>query len=205
MRLGVVGGTFDPVHNAHLVAAEEARFQFDLERVVFIPSARPPHRAGAPHATAEDRYRMIELAIEGNPHMEVSRIEVERDGLSYTIDTLRELHLMYGADTELYFIAGADEVLDIRSWKDPESVLAECFLVAASRPGFSLDHLAEAIPERISTGESSTGRVLPMEMPALDISATDIRARAAVGRPFRYLVPEAVWLYIVEKRLYVER
>ena len=202
MRLGVMGGTFDPIHIGHLVTAEEARFQFGLEKVVFIPSAHPPHKTDNLQSPAEDRIRMVELAIGGNPVMAVSDMEIVRPGLSYTIDTLRELHRIHGAEAEIYFITGADAILEILTWKDPEELLMEGRFIAATRPGYPLHKLEEALPEFNSAGEEATKRVYAMEIPALAISSTDIRQRAAEGRPFRYLVSGAVWAYIKERDLY---
>jgi nicotinate-nucleotide adenylyltransferase len=200
-----MGGTFDPIHNGHLVTSEEARFQFGLEKVIFIPSARPPHKREVRHSPFEHRYRMVELAIEGNSCLSVSMLEREREGLSYTIDTLRELHRIIGEDTELFFITGADAILEILTWKDPGEILALSQLIAATRPGYNLERLNEALPKYNSHGEPVMGNVHAMEIPALSISSTDIRERVREGRPLRYLVPEPVWAYIVEKGLYLER
>lgn len=202
MRLGVMGGTFDPIHIGHLVTAEEARFQFMLDEVVFVPSSRPPHKTDTPQSGVEHRLQMARLAIEGNAFISVSDIEARREGLSYTIDTLRELHRLRGASAELFFITGADAILEILTWKDPEELLAESNFIAATRPGYPLERLKEALPAKNSAGELSIARVFTMEIPALAISSTDIRERAATGRPFRYLVPEAVWRYITGNRLY---
>ena len=204
MKIGVMGGTFDPIHNGHLVTSEEARFQFGLEKVIFIPSARPPHKREIRHSPFEDRYRMAELAVEGNACLSVSMLEMEREGLSYTIDTLRELRRIHGEDNELFFITGADAVLEILTWKDPGEILALSQLIAATRPGYKLEKLNEALPEYNSHGEPAMGKVHAMEIPALSISSTDIRKRVREGRPFRYLVPEPVWVYIGRKSLYKE-
>jgi nicotinate-nucleotide adenylyltransferase len=204
LRIGVMGGTFDPIHIGHLVTAEEARCQFELDKVIFIPSARPPHKTESRHSPAEDRLRMVELAIQGNPFLEVSDMELGREGLSYTVDTLRELHGVYGRGAALYFITGADAILEILTWRDPEQLLAEARFIAATRPGFPLERLKDALPERTSEGEDPLQSVYSMEIPALAISSTDIRARAAEGRPFRYLVRDVVWEYIKEKGLYLK-
>lgn len=203
MRLGVMGGTFDPIHNGHLVTAEEARCQFELDGVAFIPSARPPHKVGVRSSSARDRLRMVELAVRGNSFLSVSTVEIEREGLSYTVDTLRELRGIYGHDAVIFFITGADAILEILTWKDPEEMLSECTFVAATRPGYPLNRLREALPERNSRGEPSMSRVLVMEVPALAISSTDIRQRVTGGRPFRYMVPEPVWEYVQEQGLYL--
>ena len=205
MKIGVMGGTFDPIHNGHLVTSEEARHQFGLDKVIFVPSARPPHKRDARQSPFVHRHRMVELAVEGNSHLAVSSIEMERSGPSYTVDTLRDLRLVYGHEVELFFITGADAVLEILTWKDPGEVLAESELIAATRPGYPLERLQEALPEYNSHGEPAVGKVHAMEIPALSISSTDIRERVREGRPFRYLVPERVWAYIVEKGLYLER
>lgn len=203
MRLGVMGGTFDPIHIGHLVTAEEARCKFALEKVVFVPTARPPHKTDTPHSPPADRLEMIRLAIDGNPFLEVSDMEIERGGLSYTVDTLRGLHRLYGHSVDLYFITGADAILEILTWKDPEELLAEARFIAATRPGYPLEKLREAMPEQNSQGEDALSSVYNLEVPALAISSTDIRARAASGRPYRYLVRDAVWAYIEEHGLYV--
>ena len=197
-----MGGTFDPIHIGHLVTAEEARFQYELDEVMFVPSARPPHKTGSRQSPAEDRLRMVELAVEGNPFLSVSDIEAGREGLSYTIDTLREVHRIRGTETELYFITGADAILEILTWKDPEELLSESKFIAATRPGYPLERLEDALPQLNSAGEKALRRVFAMEIPALAISSTDIRERAAAGRPYRYLVSHAVWTYIREKGLY---
>jgi len=200
-----MGGTFDPVHNGHLVAAEEAWFQFALEKVVFIPSARPPHKKEIRSAPFEDRYRMVELAIDGNPRLSVSDMEIGREGLSYTIDTLRELHRMHGKEAELFLIIGADEILDFKTWKEPAEVITESRIIAAARPGYPLERLSDSLPEYASNGEPALERVKAMRIPALEVSSTDIRARVAGGFSLRYLVPEPVRAYILEKGLYLER
>jgi nicotinate-nucleotide adenylyltransferase len=202
LRLGVMGGTFDPIHIGHLVTAEEARFQFGLDKVVFIPSAHPPHKTGEMQSPARERLRMVELAVEGNPALAVSDLEILRPGLSYTIDTLDELHRIHGAETVIYFITGADAILEILTWKDPEELLMQGRFIAATRPGYPLHKLAEVLPEFNSAGEEAMKRVYAMEIPALAISSTDIRQRVAQGRPFRYLVTGAVWKYIMERGLY---
>jgi nicotinate-nucleotide adenylyltransferase len=205
LKIGVMGGTFDPIHIGHLVIAEEARAQFELETVVFVPSARPPHKVTMPHAPALDRLRMAELAVEGNRALNVSELEVKREGISYTIDTLRDLHGVYGSGAELFFITGADAILEMLTWKDPEKLLAESKFIAATRPGYALEEIAGAIPEFNSAGQKARNLVFSMEIPALAISSTDIRERVCEGRPFRYLVPDTVWGYIIDKRLYVQR
>ena len=204
MRLGVMGGTFDPIHIGHLVAADEARCQFRLDKVVFVPSARPPHKTGVRHSPAADRLQMVRIAIRGNPFLDVSDVELEREGLSYTIDTLRAMRRLYGSGVKLFFITGADAILEILTWKDPEELLAESSFIAATRPGFPLESLRHALPEKTSRGTDPLESVYSMEIPALAISSTDIRERAASGRPFRYMVPQGVWEYIEARGLYMK-
>ncbi len=186
-----MGGTFDPVHLGHLVCAEEARWQFDLDEVVWVPAGQPWQKRDL--APAEDRYLMTMLATAPNAAFSVSRIEIDRPGPSYTLDTLRSVRSFYGAGAELFFITGADAVLNILTWKDPDSVLAEARFIAATRPEFDLGPLDL---ERFGRGVSV------MEIPALAISSTDIRRRVAEGRPIRYLVPAKVADYIAERSLY---
>lgn len=192
-RIGVMGGTFDPIHHGHLVAAEEARWQFDLDRVVFVPTGRPWQKPVGV-SPAEDRYLMTVIATASNPRFRVSRVEIDRDGPTYTVDTLRTL----GADNpdaELYFITGADAMLEILDWKDPEEVLSIAHFIAASRPGYDLARFEAAGPARDAS-------VSMMSIPALAISSTDIRERIHDGRPIRYLVPEGVKSYIEKAALY---
>ena len=202
MRLGVMGGTFDPIHYGHLVTAEEAVYQFELDSVLFIPSARPPHKTGVKSSSPADRLKMVELAIEDNVTLGASTLEIERAGPSYTVDTLRELHGQYGSEAMLFFITGADAILEILTWKEPETVLSESVFIAATRPGYPLRKLQDALPALNSRGEPAIANVRVMEVPALAISSTDIRERVGSGRPFRYMVPRAVWSYVCEKGLY---
>ena len=205
MKLGVMGGTFDPVHIGHLVMVEEAMSQFGLDHVVFIPSARPPHKPVVESSPPVERLRMVRFAIEGNENLSVSDMEIEREGLSYTVDTLHELHRIHGEDTRLYFVIGADALLEILTWKEPAELLAQSKFIAATRPGYSLENIYQALPELDSRGRLPEKNVLEMRIPALDISSTDIRERVAGGRSFRYLVPESVWSYIIDKGLYKKR
>jgi nicotinate-nucleotide adenylyltransferase len=201
-RIGVMGGTFDPIHIAHLVVAEEAQARFGLDRVIFVPSGIPPHKEEGASLDAEERYGMVEIATAGNPSFEVSRMEIERPGPSYTIDTLRELRSLYGNGTEIFFLAGADSIMEIVTWKEPENVLRECTFVVATRPGFDLAKLQDALPERERKMMATDPHVVLMEIPLLDISSSDIRTRAREGRPYRYLVPAGVWEHIEENGLY---
>jgi nicotinate-nucleotide adenylyltransferase len=192
-----MGGTFDPIHHGHLFAAEEARARFGLERVVFVPCGQPPHKPGAGISPAEQRYIMCALATATNPHFEVSRIEVEREGPSYTIDTLRAFRVELGPDADLFFITGADAILEILTWREADAVLREAHCIAVARPGHDLSGLAAAIgPERAAA-------VQVLDQPSLDISSTEIRTRVREGLPIRYLTPTSVVEYITKEALYV--
>jgi nicotinate-nucleotide adenylyltransferase len=194
-RLGVMGGTFDPIHYGHLVTAEEAFRQFGLDEVLFVPTGEPWMKEGREVTPAEDRYLMTVIATASNPHFRVSRVEIDRPGPSYTRDTLTTLREQEGEGTELFFITGADAILEIFHWKDPEEVLSLAHFIAATRPGYDLARFEAEAPTRHS-------KVDVMEVPALAISSTDVRRRTAEGRPVRYLVPEGVKTYIDKVGLY---
>jgi nicotinate-nucleotide adenylyltransferase len=193
-RIGLMGGTFDPIHHGHLVAAEEARWQFDLDQVLFVPTGQPWQKPVGV-SPAEDRYRMTVIATASNPAFAVSRIEIDHPGQTYTVDTLRRLRSELGERTRLYFITGADAVLQILTWKDREVVLALAEFIAATRPGYDLAKLAERLP-------GARERLHLMEIPMLAISSTEIRARVARGAPIQYLVPDGVVQYLAERGLY---
>jgi len=186
-----MGGTFDPVHHGHLVCAAEALYQFDLDEIIFMPAGNPWQKTTV--SDPEDRFQMTVLATADNADFSVSRIEIDREGPSYTADTLRRLQQHYGESTHLYFITGADAVLRILTWNDPEAVLSGARFIAASRPDFDLGALTQAgLAQRVSF----------MKIPSLAISSTDIRNRVAEGRPIRYLVPAVVAEFIAEHGLY---
>jgi nicotinate-nucleotide adenylyltransferase len=188
-RLGVMGGTFDPIHVGHLVTAEEALHQFALDEVVFVPTGRPWMKEHDVVASAEDRYTMTAIGIEPEPRFHVSRLEVDRGGATYTVDTLRALRdEVPGA--ELFFITGADAMLEIMRWKEPETVFDLAHFIAATRPGYDVAPF-DTMPD-----------VTVMRIPALAISSTDIRARVHEGRPIRFLVPEGVEAHIRAHGLY---
>jgi nicotinate-nucleotide adenylyltransferase len=194
-----MGGTFDPVHFGHLVAAEEALVQFNLDRVLFMPTGQPAFKAGKRVTSAEHRYLMTVLATASNPDFDVSRMEVDRPGLTYTVDTLVALRAEYGASTELFFITGADAVWDIVGWKDAEKVANLVTFIAVTRPGYDLK------AARLSHESQATHfKIEYLEVPALAISSTDIRERVASRRPIRYLTSDAVGAYIVKHGLYRE-
>ena len=189
-RLGVMGGTFDPIHYGHLVTAEEALVQFALDAVVFVPTGRPWMKEEREVSPAEDRYLMTVIATASNPRFHVSRIEVDREGPTYTVETLRALAAEH-PDAELYFITGADAMLEILEWKESGEVLSLAHFIAATRPGYDLTRF-----------ESQHANVSLMSIPALAISSTDVRARVGEGRPIRYLVPEGVKSYVEKAGLY---
>lgn len=199
-RIGLMGGAFDPIHIGHLVTAEEARFQFGLEQVVFIPSGIPAHKEAHSLVAAELRLQMTELATHDNPHFSVSRHEVDKVQVSYTVDTMAAMHGQY-PEAEIYFITGADAVLEILTWKEPWRIYDYGFLIAATRPGYDLARLNELLAQNREI-ERLRDKVLTMTVPALAISSTDIRLRIAQSRPVRYLVPRAVEEFIITKRLY---
>ena len=190
-----MGGTFDPIHYGHLVAAEEALVQFNLDRVLFMPTGAPVRKTHRTVTSAEHRYLMTVIATASNPDFAVSRMEVDRPGLTYTVDTMLTLRKEYGPSAELYFVTGADAVWDILTWKDSERLADVCTFIAATRPGYDLSRFEQdEVAEQID--------VEFMEVPALAISSTDIRERIATRRPVRYLLPEAVAAYVGKNRLY---
>jgi nicotinate-nucleotide adenylyltransferase len=195
-RLAIMGGTFDPIHYGHLAVAEEVRERFALDQVLFIPTGQPPHKKNYPVSPAADRFEMTTLAVSDNPHFVVSRLEIDRPGTSYTVDTLRELRAILGPRCEIFFITGADAVLEILTWREPEAILRECRLIAVHRPGYDLERIAEEI------GAEKAARVDLLTTRELDISSTDLRARVAAGRSLRYLTPDPVIGYIERRGLY---
>jgi nicotinate-nucleotide adenylyltransferase len=190
-----MGGTFDPIHYGHLVTAEEALWQFDLDEVLFVPTGRPWMKADRDVIEAEHRYLMTVIATASNPRFSVSRIEIEREGPTYTVETLQELRRKAEDNIELFFVTGADAMLEILQWKDPEEVLSLAHVIAATRPGYDLARFDRA-------AAASHPRVSVMHIPALAISSTDIRRRVREGEPIRYLVPESVHNYIRKAALY---
>ncbi|MFJ3956770.1 nicotinate-nucleotide adenylyltransferase [Arthrobacter sp. NPDC090010] len=187
-RLGVMGGTFDPIHHGHLVAASEVAAKFHLDEVVFVPTGEPWQKAKKRVSPAEHRYLMTVIATASNPRFTVSRVDIDRPGLTYTIDTLRDLRAQR-PDSDLFFITGADAMAQIVSWKDSEQMWDLAHFVGVSRPGHELPHLDR---ENVSV----------LEVPAMAISSTDCRARVAAGNPVWYLVPDGVVQYIAKYGLY---
>ncbi|HAT1242625.1 nicotinate-nucleotide adenylyltransferase [Corynebacterium striatum] len=192
-RIGIMGGTFDPIHNGHLVAASEVAYRFQLDQVVFVPTGQPWQKAGRDVTAAEHRYLMTMVATASNPRFTVSRVDIDRKGPTYTIDTLRDLRELF-PDAELYFITGADSLASIMSWCDWEVMLEMANFVGVTRPGYELSK--DMLPL-----ESQTGIEL-IEIPAMAISSTDCRERAREGEPVWYLVPDGVVQYIAKNNLY---
>ena len=190
-RVGVMGGTFDPIHHGHLVAASEAAAALGLDEVVFVPTGRPALKQHPTVTPAEHRYLMAVIATASNPRFTVSRVDIDRPGLTYTVDTLRDLRVER-PDADLYFITGADAIGQILSWKDSDQLWGMAHFVAVTRPGHTASSLDTFPP----------GAVSSLEVPALAISSTDCRARARAGEPVWYLVPDGVVQYITKHRLY---
>lgn len=194
-RIGIIGGTFDPIHYGHLLAAGEAYRVFALSEVIFIPTGTPPHKAHL-MTSAEDRWMMVVLATNDSPYFLASRIEIDRSGNSYTTDTLKTLHQNPAyTNAEFYFIVGLDALMLVESWKEPLELLSLCQFIAVSRHGYSFDKLKE-LPEEYSRVTHT------MKMPCLDISSTEIRERVKMGKNIKFLLPPAVELYIEKYSLY---
>lgn len=187
-RLGVMGGTFDPIHNGHLVAASEVAAALHLDEVLFVPTGEPWQKFEV--TSTSDRYLMTEIATAANPRFKVSTIDIDRDGPTYTVDTLRDLRKV-NPDAELFFITGADAISSIAGWKDVEELWTLANFVAVTRPGHKL-HLPDA----------PAGVIQVLEIPALSISSTDIRERVSTGKPIWYLVPDGIVQYIAKHGLY---
>jgi nicotinate-nucleotide adenylyltransferase len=187
MRIGILGGTFNPIHIGHLILAEEAREKLGLERIIFVPAYLPPHKDNSDIAPAADRLKMVKLAIKGNRYFSVSNAEIKRDGRSFTIDTIKEFKKIYPQD-ELYFIIGSDLLKYLDDWKDLDEIIKLVKFIAATRPGYPL----EKLPAYIST----------LAIRAVDVSGFEIRNCVKENKSFRYLVPEAVHKHIIRKKIY---
>lgn len=200
-RFAVMGGTFDPIHYGHLVTAEAVRDQFKLDKVLFMPTGNPPHKMNRATSDPNHRYLMTVLATITNPYFEVSKLEIDRAGITYTVDTIKELRRIYGDDAEIYFITGADAVLEIFTWYNVEELFKICTFVAATRPGFHGKDMEQKLNEIKSKYKEE---IFSIEVPSLAISSTDIRSRIKNGKTIRYLLPEAVEHYIRNNTLYLE-
>ncbi|THJ25254.1 MAG: nicotinate-nucleotide adenylyltransferase [Nitrospira sp. CG24E] len=219
-RLGLLGGSFDPVHNGHLAIAQQTREALDLDRILFIPTSHPPHKPTGSLAPAQDRYEMVRLAIASDPSLAISDVEIRRPGKSYSIDTIRMLQQEYGTHTQLFFLIGLDAFLDFPSWRDPLTILELCSFVVLSRPGLSFRSLSTIsllppIPYSaltdLDTGQTSrietplgTQRLIYLKLPPSPISASDVRSRIRQGLSVANLLPPLVESYILQHHLYQE-
>lgn len=194
-----MGGTFDPIHYGHLILAEQAWEEFGLEKVLFVTAADPPHKSSRSVTPAHHRHAMTGLAIQKNAHFELSSVEIDRPGPSYTVDTLRLMLDFYGDSIDMYLLLGTDEAECFMSWREPRRIIESAKLVVANRPGCSIESALEVLPDDIS---SSTA---VLRMPGVDISSSDLRERVNLGRSIRYLVPEPVEDYIIENGLYASQ
>ncbi len=190
-RLGIMGGTFDPIHHGHLVAASEVGHYFGLDEVIFVPTGQPWQKHDRTVSPGEDRYLMTVIATASNPRFSVSRVDIDRQGETYTIDTLRDLRVQRGPDAEFFFITGADALARMISWRDADELFKLAHFVGCTRPGHQL-----------SMSDLPAGQVSLVEIPALAISSTECRQRVRAGQPIWYLVPDGVVQYISKRRLY---
>ena len=198
-KIGISGGTFDPIHYGHLIIAEEIRQTMELEKMIFIPSGNPPHKTDAKVTSATHRFKMVEMATATNPYFQVSSIELEREGYSYTIDTLSQLKQMYGNDTALFFMTGADVIPELITWKNFKDIFSLCEFVAVLRPGFKREALIKEI-EYLRNNYMATIHIV--NAPLIGISSTIIRDRVRKDKSIKYLVPENVEHYIMKNNLY---
>lgn len=217
-RIGLLGGTFNPIHNAHLAIARQAREMLELDRVVMIPSGDPPHKPSNGLASAKDRYEMVRLALASDPYLVISDVEVRRSGKSYSIDTVRLLQQEFGNETRLHFLIGLDAFLEFATWREPETLLTLCSFVVLSRPGLSFQALSTLplIPRltQASLMDLDQGRTVRLDVqiglqsliclrvPPSTVSASDIRGRIARGASTANLLPPAVESYILQHHIY---
>lgn len=194
--VAIIGGTFNPIHYGHLLLAERAREQYNLDLVLFVPNRLSPLKEADRVAEAEDRYVMVELAVVDNPCFVACRCELDRPSPSYSIDTIRALHQILPAQPNIFFLSGADAILELPDWHKPDAILAEARVIAAPRPGFDLGMIASTV------GKQAAEKIDILPMPAIDISSTDIRQRVRRGKSLRYLTPAPVIDYIYKRGLY---
>jgi nicotinate-nucleotide adenylyltransferase len=222
MRIGIMGGTFDPIHLGHLRAAEEIYWAFGLDRIVFVPAARPPHKEEVA-ASALHRYEMVSLATVFTPYFAVSPLELQREGTSYSVETVREFRKTAGPDARLYFVVGVDAFLEMSTWREAEELLALTRVIVAARPGWRLDEVerllapdqrrllgeptfrylkvGEVDPDQVER-DIAPRQVLLVEVISLDIASREVRRLAEAGRSVRHLVPDTVAAYMAKNRLY---
>jgi nicotinate-nucleotide adenylyltransferase len=193
IKIGLLGGSFDPIHNGHLKLANWVRNKFSLNRIIFIPAAVPPHKQNVKLTESEHRYRMVQIAIENYPDFEISDVELKRDGVSYTIDSIFYFEKMYKLNKDnIFLIIGADSLLDFHNWKDPEKIIENCQIVVLPRPDVNLNNVKPKYKRQ----------AIILQSPLIDISATDIRRRIREGETITQIVPPAVEHYIYEHNLY---
>lgn len=199
-RIGIIGGTFDPIHYGHLIAAQWAKESFALDKVIFMPAGSPPHKLNNNVLAAEHRYIMALLATNDQPSFEVSSMEIKREGPSYTIDTINELHRLYNdKDTQILFITGADSILNLHTWKRYEDLLRKCFFIAVTRGGYNTLKLYKRIEE---LQRIYGKRIYNIEIPSVGISSTELRKRISNNKSVKYLLPYMVEEYIKKNKLY---
>lgn len=198
-KIGIMGGTFDPIHYGHLFIAECARYKFDLEKILFIPTGMPVHKRRSNIIEPIHRLTMTRLATQSNPYFEVSTIETDRSGPTYAIDTLRLLHSQAKRSQEYFFITGADAILEILTWKDVDEIFELCQFIAVTRPGFSFDDM-NTVKRGLTINQIK--RIHIYETAGILVSSTDIRQRVINEEPVKYLVPEQVENYIIQNKLY---
>lgn len=197
-RIGIMGGTFDPIHIGHLVIAEAVRHEYNLDKVIFVPASQPPHKNGQTVTEVRHRYFMTVMAVCSNPFFYVSTIEIDRPGPSYSIDTVQAFREMYGGKAEFYFITGADAIKDLPTWERIDQLLDLCYFIGTTRPG-NLSAVDDVIKY---FGEKGKERIFCLATPELEISSTDIRERVKHGKSIKYIVPENVEKYIYKEGLY---
>lgn len=199
MKIGIMGGTFDPIHFGHLATAEAVREIFTLDEIIFIPAARPPHKLGRNVTDEKHRLAMTILATRSNKFFRVSDMELKRTGLSYTLDTVNELHKIFGDSAEIFFIIGADSLADLSKWYAAQELVEKCHFIATTRQGVDIDFSAV----ESFFGAAAIEHIHRVTTPGLEISSTDLREKVRLGRSIKYLVPEAVEEYILRKGLYL--
>lgn len=194
-KIGLFGGSFNPIHIGHLIFAQEALYQFQLDKIVFIPTVNPPHKDPGELIDSHHRYRMVELAIDQNPEFEISDIEIKRGGISYTIDTLQEFQKAQKENAEFSLLVGMDMLSEIFTWKEAEKLINLCWFLGAPRAGYSIENLETRLKNRVKL----------VNMPIIEIAGRTIRDRIQKKLPVRYWVPEGVYNYIIENRLYMDK
>lgn len=198
-KVGIMGGSFNPIHNAHLILAEEAYYQFELDKVLFMPTKNPPHKKKQELASDEHRKNMISVAIKENPNFELSTLELNREGTTYTAETLRILQQM-DKDTEYYFILGGDSLMEILTWREPEAIFSMATIIAAARNGYTENEIAE---QHSMLEREYHATILRLKIPTIEISSKFIRKRCKSKDSIRYYVPETVFEYINQHKLYM--